>query len=116
MFLAEQDDAGLWGFLGNRPLPRHTATTVTDPAVLRDQVREARRRGWASTDGEYVAGMVGCAVPIRDRGGAMLASLAVGIPEARTKCSEVHRIVPVLRDTAKAIAAAIETSRSAGKA
>src|ERR1700744_3749289 len=48
LFLAEQDDAGLWGFLGNRPLLRHTATTVTDPAVLRDQVREARRRGWGS--------------------------------------------------------------------
>lgn len=116
LFLAELDDAGLSGFLGNRPLPRHTATTVTEPAALRDQVREVRRRGWASTDGEYVAGVVGCAVPIRDSNGAMLASLAVAIPEARIKCGAVHRLVPALRDTAKAIAAAIDTSRSAGQA
>ncbi len=114
LFLAELDDASLSSFLGNRPLPRHTASTVTDPAALCDQVREVRRRGWASTDGEYVAGVVGCAVPIRDRKGAMLASMAVAIPEARTKCRALHRVVPALRDTAKAIGAAIEASRAAG--
>jgi IclR family transcriptional regulator, acetate operon repressor len=116
LFLAELDDASLSSFLGTRPLPRHTASTVSDPAALRTQVHAVRRRGWASTDGEYVAGVVGCAVPIRDRNGAMLASLAVAIPEARTKCSGLHRVVPALRETAKAIGAAIEVSRTAGNA
>ena len=79
LFLAELDDAGLSRFLGHRPLPRYTPSTVTEPATLLVPVREVRRRGWAATDGEYVAGVVGCAVPIRGRNNAMLASLAVAI-------------------------------------
>jgi IclR family acetate operon transcriptional repressor len=112
LFLAELDDAVLAGFLGTRPLRRYTASTVTDPAVLLAQVHETRQRGWAATDGEYVAGVVGCAVPIRGHDNAMLASLAIAIPEARTKFSAVHRFVPALRGAAKAIAVAIESGRS----
>jgi DNA-binding IclR family transcriptional regulator len=113
LFLAELDDAALPLFLGQRPLRRHTPSTVTDPAVLIAQVREARGRGWATTDGEYAAGVVGCAVPIRGRDNAMLASVAVAIPAARTPFSAIGRFVPALRDTAKAIGLAIEADRAA---
>ncbi len=112
LFLAELDDAALSRFLGGRPLRRYTPSTITDPQALIAQVREARRRGWAATDGEYAAGVVGCAVPIRGRNDAMLASLAVAIPAARTPFSAVHRFVPALRETARAISAAIEPARA----
>ncbi len=113
LFLAELDDAGLARFLGRRPLRRYTPSTITDPATLIVPVREARRRGWAATDGEYAAGVVGCAVPIRGRNNAMLASLAIAIPSVRTPFSAVHRFVPALRDAAKAIGATIEAGRAA---
>lgn len=113
LFLAELDDAELPRFLGKRPLRRYTPSTVTDPAALIEQVQEVRRRGWASTDGEYAAGVVGCAVPIRGSNHVMLASLAVAIPAARTPFSAIHRFVPALRETAKAISAAIEPDRAA---
>jgi IclR family acetate operon transcriptional repressor len=112
LFLAELDDAPMSGFLGSRPLRRYTPSTVTDPATLIAQVREARRRGWAATNGEYVTGVVGCAVPIRDGKGAMLASLAIAVPEARSAFNALHRFVPVMRDAAKAIREAIESSRA----
>ena len=112
LFLAELDDAVLPGFLGSRPLRRHTPSTITDPVALLAQVREARRRGWAATDGEFVTGVVGCAVPIRYGNGVMLASLAIAVPEARTAFSGVHRFVPVMRDAAKQIGEAIEASRA----
>jgi DNA-binding IclR family transcriptional regulator len=112
LFLAELDDAVLPCFVGSRPLRRYTPSTVTDPIALLAQVREARRRGWAATDGEYVAGVVGCAVPIKSRDGAMLASLAMAIPEVRTPFSTVHRFVPALREAAKAIGDAIEARRT----
>jgi len=112
LFLAELGDAEMARFLGRRPLRRYTPSTVTDPATLIEQVREVRRRGWASTDGEYAAGVVGCAVPIRGSNNVMLASLAVAIPAVRTPFNAVHRLVPTLRDTAKAIAAAVASDRS----
>ncbi len=110
LFLAELDDHVLPGFIGSRQLRRYTPSTVTDPAALLAQVREVRTRGWAATDGEYVSGVVGCAVPIRSGDGGMIASLAIAIPEARTSFNAVHRFVPALRDAAKAIGETIASS------
>lgn len=112
LFMAELGDAELCRFLGRRPLRRYTPSTVTDPTRLIEQVREVRRCGWASTDGEYAAGVVGCAVPIRGSNNNMLASLAVAIPAVRTPFNAVHRFVPTLRDTANAIAAAVAAGHS----
>jgi len=112
LFLAELDDAALARFLGRRSLRRYTPSTITDPVRLTAEVKDAGRRGWAATDGEYVAGVVGCAVPVRDRNNAMIASLAVAIPAARTAFSVVHRVVPAMRETAKAISTAVDTPRA----
>jgi IclR family transcriptional regulator, acetate operon repressor len=112
LFLAELNDAELSRFLGRRPLRRYSPSTITDPATLIEQVRDVRRRGWAATDGEYAAGVVGCAVPIRGTNNVMLASLAVAIPSVRTPFNAVQRFVPPLRDTANAIATAIAAGRS----
>lgn len=111
LFLAELDDTDLRRFVGRRPLPRYTPSTITDPVRLIAQVKVVRRRGWAATDGEYATGVVGCAVPIRGRANSMIASLAVAVPEARTTFGAVHRFVPALREAAKAIGAALETAR-----
>jgi len=111
LFLAELDDAALARFLGRRPLRRYTPSTITDPAKLIAQVKQVRAHGWAATDGEYAAGVVGCAVPIRGHDGAMIASLAVAVPAARTAFAVVHRFVPALREAAKAIGAAIDAAR-----
>ena len=110
---AEMSDSALPGFLGRRPLPRHTQTTITDPAALIAHVQEVRRRGWASTDGECAPGVVGCAVPIRDGKDALLASLVIAIPAAGTPFRAVTRFVPALREAAKATGAAVATGRSA---
>ncbi len=115
LFLAELDDAELQRFVGRHPLRRYTPSTITDAAGLIEQVQEVRARGWASTDGEYAAGVVGCAVPIRGSNHTMLASLAVAIPAVRTPFNAVHRFVPALRDTARAIGAAVESGRAPRK-
>lgn len=112
LFLAELDDAALARFLGRRPLRRYTPSTITDPVRLTAQVKDVRRRGWAATDGEYVAGVVGCALPIRGRNDVMIASLAVAIPAARTAFNAVHHFVPALRETARQIGAAVDTGRA----
>lgn len=107
LFLAELDDAELVRVIGRRPLRRFTPSTITNPAGLIEEVKMVRRRGWAATDSEYAAGVVGCAVPIRGRDNVMIASLAVAVPAARTTASAVHRFVPALREAAKAMGAAL---------
>jgi DNA-binding IclR family transcriptional regulator len=57
------------------PLPRVTASTVTDPARIRRLVAEARRRGFAVIESEYADGGSGVAAPIFERHGRAIAAL-----------------------------------------
>lgn len=59
------------------PLAACTARTLTDPHRLERQLIEVRNLGYAVNREEFARGMVGCAVPVRDRIGTVVA--AVGI-------------------------------------
>jgi len=48
--------------LGDKPLRALTASSVVDPAQLQRQLRDARRRGYAQTDGEGTDGVAALAV------------------------------------------------------
>jgi DNA-binding IclR family transcriptional regulator len=60
-----------------RPLEALTERTVVDPDELRRQFDEARRRGFATEDGEFRPGLQGAAVPVADATGEVVASLAL---------------------------------------
>jgi DNA-binding IclR family transcriptional regulator len=62
---------------------RFTGTTVTDPAVLRDEIAVIRGRGWSSNRGEWRADVSAVAAAVLgDRGGAV-ASISVNVPTSR---------------------------------
>jgi len=68
-------------------LTRCTEATVTDPAVLAEQLAQARRRGYATTAGELEAGLNAVAAPVRRADGTVVAALSVSaaafrLPEA----------------------------------
>lgn len=65
------------------PLPRLTDATLTDPAALRRDVREARRRGWALTRDELEVGLAGVAVPVLGPRGQVVAALGISGPTQR---------------------------------
>jgi DNA-binding IclR family transcriptional regulator len=48
------------------PLPRHTANTIIDPEMLRDDILETRRRGYAIDRAEHLPGTFCVAAPIFD--------------------------------------------------
>lgn len=64
-------------------LERYTRGTVTDPARLRRQCAEIRRRGYAFTDQEVDVGVRAVAAPIFGVSGGVVASLCVGGPAER---------------------------------
>jgi len=64
-----------------RPL---AAGTITDPEVLRAQVREIRERGWAFSWEETYNGAWAIGAPLRDADkGIAFASIGVAVPTAR---------------------------------
>ncbi len=60
-----------------------TARTITDPEALLAEVQGARARGFAVSMDEWNEGVSGVAAPIRDAGGAIVATLGITGPTVR---------------------------------
>ncbi|MDP4026831.1 IclR family transcriptional regulator [Methylobacterium sp. NEAU 140] len=82
------------------PLARYTPTTIADPDALLAHLEATRRRGWAKTNQEYVAGVVGCAVPIVSPAGDLIACLGVSVPMARVGFDGLDAFIGPLQEAA----------------
>jgi IclR family acetate operon transcriptional repressor len=78
-FMPEEERAPL---LAN-PLQAMTGRTTTDAALLRRQLRDVAKRGYAVEIGENEEGLMCIGVPILERSGRPVAALSVSAPEAR---------------------------------
>ncbi|GAA3789170.1 IclR family transcriptional regulator domain-containing protein [Streptomyces chiangmaiensis] len=83
-----------------------TPRTVTDPGELRAVLGRVRREGYALVDEELEEGLRSIAVPVRDRGGRVVAAVNVAMHSSRRTVEEcVTEVLPVLRATAARIEA-----------
>lgn len=72
----------LFARVARRPLTALTAHTITRLPVLLDQLREARRRGYAEQIEESSIGVASVAAPIRDDRGRVVAAISMARPVA----------------------------------
>lgn len=87
-------------------LERHAARTITDRAVLAQQVESARRDGYATAEEEIAAGVVSLAVPVRDAAGRVVAAINVSVDmNEATAAQLVSRYLTALRDAAQTVSA-----------
>lgn len=107
LFLSSLGREALTQLLGALELTRHTGHTITEPARLIREVEAVRRRGWARNGEEFVAGVVGCSVPIYDADGALIAGLGISVPQSRMSLSALAGFVPEMQRSAAAIGAAL---------
>ncbi len=94
-------------FLKSGALSAHTALTVTRWPALEEQVAGIMDRGFALDRGEYVDGLGGIAVPVRDADGDVFAGIAVHAPVDRLRDDDVKAHVPVLQDAADRLSACL---------
>jgi IclR family transcriptional regulator, acetate operon repressor len=107
IFLAEMADEEFSQWLAQMPLPAATPHTITKRPQLRAAVADVRKTGWAASDEEFAAGVVGCAVPIRRRDGQLVAGLGLSVPSARMLLADLAQYRPKMETAARAIAAAL---------
>jgi len=101
VLLAAAPDDVLDRMLG--ALTRETRHTITDPARLRREITEVRRRGFARTAEEMSLGAASVAVPVPvDSAGTTVVAAALGVvvPSARR---DPARLVPALQVAARGI-------------
>ncbi len=84
-----------------RPLTRHTVTSAERLATLVDQ---AARDGYALVDQELEEGLRSVAVPVRDRGGEVVAAVNVSMHASRGTTGQAREnVLPPLREAAARI-------------
>ncbi len=100
-----------------RNLKAFTPLTITDPQRLRADLARIREQGYSLTRGEWRAGVLGVAAPIRSSGGPVIAAVGVAGPLERVKRREIPRLVAMVMKTARAISEELGlTSREAAHA
>ncbi|ROR32406.1 IclR family transcriptional regulator [Inmirania thermothiophila] len=98
VFLAEEDEAAVAGYVERTGLRPFTPRTITDPVQLALELAEVRRRGYA-TDREEAEAGVGCiAVPVRDSLGVVVAALSVSAPVERLRPEWSGRVIAAGRE------------------
>lgn len=100
MYLSTLKSATLNGVLSAKPLEKLTDKTITDPATLRRELAETRKRGFSQDDEEFMTGMAAIAVPILDPQSRLLATLSVHAPVMRCSLEDIVGFLGPLQDAA----------------
>jgi IclR family pca regulon transcriptional regulator len=104
ILLAALPPGSLERFLRTSKLAPYTPQTVTDPAVLRQRLKEAQHQGWCVARDEIVEGICCVSVPLVDSSGKTLAALSASISSKRATMQLIGgTIVPALREAAESI-------------
>ncbi len=100
LFLAQMPKKARDAMIDGLPLPRMTASTLTDTAALRAECDAIAQDGFSRDREEFMAGLVAVAVPVRDAAGAVRAALAVHAPTARMSMADAERRIDALKAAA----------------
>lgn len=90
--------------LAHTPLERHTPATITDLALLEEQLVQVGEAGYAVDDEEFLSGLVCVAVLVPNPVGRSNLCLAVQAPVVRLTPDRAADTLPALRRAAAAIA------------
>lgn len=111
MILAQMARAQRRKLLAHAPLRPYTVATITDPAVLEEELKRVVEDGYAVDREEFLDGLVCVAVPVPVEEGRSHLCVAIQAPTVRMSVEQALGCLPALRRAATAIHA-IETEGS----
>ncbi|WP_299183393.1 IclR family transcriptional regulator [uncultured Neptuniibacter sp.] len=86
--------------ISNLPLDKFSRATITDPDSLEASLLDIRSNEMGIDNEEYMDGMVGCSVPIKNSEGHFVASLYTHVPVVRKSLEDLMAFEPQLRQAA----------------
>ena len=81
-------------------LPKLTAHTITNKDVLKKEIAQVRKQGYAFDNEECEEGVRCIAVPVRNFSGEVVAGLSLSAPVARLYKERIEQIIQYLKDVA----------------
>ena len=109
LLLAHMSPSQRRRLLAHTPMEAFTAQTLTTPAQLENEVRDAARLGYALDREEFLPGLLCIAVPVPNRRRQAGLCLAVQAPIIRLDVDKALALLPRLQRAAKAMAAIDES-------
>ncbi len=109
VLLAYQPPRLLEFVIGRAGLPRYTASTITEPSQLWEELRMVRRQGYAIDYGEQEDGVRCLAAPVFGSDGEIFASISLSGPASRLESRRVEELVPHIKRIAADLSEALET-------
>lgn len=104
MLLASLPVAELNNRLEGAVLTKHGPASLTDADALKARLNEARQADFASAIDEMENGTISIAVPLRERGGRVVAAMSVASHRDRMSPADLEdNILPPLRDSARKV-------------
>ncbi|MGS1093935.1 IclR family transcriptional regulator [Aquamicrobium terrae] len=97
LLLAHMDEQQRQKLLSLVTFERYTPTTLTAPEALESEFATILRNGYSTDREEFMVGLIAIAVPVLDRNGRVVASLACHAPKARMSLEKAKRYIPVLQ-------------------
>ncbi|HTW89226.1 MAG TPA: IclR family transcriptional regulator C-terminal domain-containing protein [Candidatus Binataceae bacterium] len=108
VLLAYASEAQRERYFATAELTRFTPRTITDPARLRELLREVVQREWALVDQELEEGVRSVAVPVRDAAGRVIAAMNLSGHASRVTVAQMKReFVPALLQASARITATL---------
>lgn len=92
LYLAYASAASLDAYL-QQPLPAYSSHTITEPALLRQELAQIRDQGYAWNQQEYDPDLVSLAAPLWDEAGQLVASICLFGPFFRFPPPEQRQAV-----------------------
>lgn len=101
--LSQYSDEAFAHMFAGRDMDGFTDKTVTDIDALRDDLRQARTRGWAFDDEEKATGMRCVAAPILNSYGEAIAGISVSGPTSRMSEDRIEEIATLVATAAQEV-------------
>lgn len=98
--LTPEERERVWSFT---EFKHHTANTITDRALLEQELDRIRREGYAVDNSEYIEGIVCLGAPVFGHDGRVVAAISVAAPSVRLNKKDTLDLVPRLKETAAKI-------------
>jgi DNA-binding IclR family transcriptional regulator len=103
ILLAYQKDSFIDYFLKNVVLTKYTYNTITDPILLRKELRTIREQGFALSKEEVDLGAFAIAAPVFYNKGKVAAGIAVGGPAERVDNENKLPLIQMVKNAADRI-------------
>jgi IclR family acetate operon transcriptional repressor len=100
ILLAYQKDSFINSMFKKTVLKRFTKNTITDPLLLKKELKKIRRQGFAFSDQEVYLGTRGIGAPIFNHKGEIVAGLTIAGPRERITDKKIPRCIQLVKESA----------------